>query len=428
MKQFIYADNAATTKMSDVAVKAMLPYLQEIYANASSVHLLGQRSAAALFSARQQVAQVLNCAPKEVFFTSGGSEADNQALISAAAIGKKQGKCHIVSTAMEHHAILHTLEALEAQGFTVTLLRPQADGIVTATQVAEAITDTTCLVSVMYANNETGAIQPIREIGALCRKHGVLFHTDAVQAAGHLAIDVQRDNIDMLSLSAHKFHGPKGIGLLFAKSNIQLTSLIRGGGQERGKRAGTENLPGIIGLAAALKDAQENMQQNTAYITGLRDALRVGTGVTTVEVRTAAVFKRSRCTWRCRRSRGAGAATTAFWMPTRVTWTAAGAAARSAGTTKSATATRTAMRSTPAWRMCAPPPVEARRECLRVARRTLLTSVITLALIVCVMATIVSVLFVVRKDREKASLVENCGVYGVWTKQDTPYYYKPNTA
>lgn len=276
MKQFIYADNAATTKMSDVAVKAMLPYLQEIYANASSVHLLGQRSAAALFSARQQVAPVLNCAPKEVFFTSGGSEADNQALISAAALGKKQGKCHIVSTGMEHHAILHTLEALQAEGFTVTLLRPQADGIVTATQVAEAITDTTCLVSVMYANNETGAIQPIREIGALCRKRGVLFHTDAVQAAGHLTIDVQRDNIDMLSLSAHKFHGPKGIGLLFAKSNTQLTSLIRGGGQERGKRAGTENLPGIIGLAAALKDAQENMQQNTAYITGLRDALRNG--------------------------------------------------------------------------------------------------------------------------------------------------------
>ena len=275
-KQFIYADNAATTKMSDVAVKAMLPYLQEIYANASSVHLLGQRSAAALFSARQQAAQVLNCAPKEVFFTSGGSEADNQALISAAALGKKQGKCHIVSTAMEHHAILHTLEALEKQGFTVTLLRPQADGIVTTIQAAEAITDNTCLVSVMYANNETGAIQPIREIGALCRKRDILFHTDAVQAAGHLTIDVQRDNIDMLSLSAHKFHGPKGIGLLFANSNIQLTSLIRGGGQERGKRAGTENLPGIIGLAAALKDAQENMQANTAYITGLRDALRNG--------------------------------------------------------------------------------------------------------------------------------------------------------
>ncbi len=275
-KQFIYADNAATTKMSDIAVQAMLPYLQEIYANASSVHLLGQQSAAALFSARQQAAQVLNCAPKEVFFTSGGSEADNQALISAAALGKKQDKYHIVSTAMEHHAILHTLEALQAEGFMVTLLRPQADGIVTATQVAEAITDTTCLVSVMYANNETGAIQPIREIGALCRKRGVLFHTDAVQAAGHLTIDVQRDNIDMLSLSAHKFHGPKGIGLLFAKSNIQLTSLIRGGGQERGKRAGTENLPGIIGLAAALKDAQEHMQKNTAYITDLRDALRNG--------------------------------------------------------------------------------------------------------------------------------------------------------
>ena len=276
MKQFIYADNAATTKMSDVAVKAMLPYLQEIYANASSVHLLGQQSAAALFRARQQTAQVLNCAPKELFFTSGGSEADNQALISAATIGKKQSKCHIVSTAMEHHAILHTLEALEAQGFTVTLLRPQPDGIVTATQVADAITDNTCLVSVMYANNETGAIQPIREIGALCRKRGILFHTDAVQAAGHLAIDVQRDNIDMLSLSAHKFHGPKGIGLLFAQSSIQLKSLIRGGGQERGKRAGTENLPGIIGLATALKDAQEHMQQNTAYITGLRDALRNG--------------------------------------------------------------------------------------------------------------------------------------------------------
>ena len=276
MKQFIYADNAATTKMSNVAVQAMLPYLQEIYANASSVHLLGQRSTAALFGARQQTAQVLNCAPKEVFFTSGGSEADNQALISAAALGKKQGKYHIVSTAMEHHAILHTLEALAAQGFTVTLLRPQADGIVTATQVAEAITDTTCLVSVMYANNETGAIQPIREIGALCRKRGVLFHTDAVQTAGHLAMDVQCDNIDMLSLSAHKFHGPKGIGLLFANSKLQLTSLIRGGGQERGKRAGTENLPGIIGLAAALKDAQEHMQQNTAYITGLRDALRNG--------------------------------------------------------------------------------------------------------------------------------------------------------
>ena len=274
--QFIYADNAATTKMSDVAVKAMLPYLQETYANASSVHILGQRSAAALFSARQQLAQLLHCAPKELFFTSGGSEADNQALLSAAAIGRQQGKRHIISTAMEHHAILHTLEALEEQGCTVTLLRPQKDGIVTTAQIAAALTDETCLVSVMYANNETGAIQPIKEIGALCRQHSVLFHTDAVQAAGHVDIDVQRDNIDMLSLSAHKFHGPKGVGLLFAKSSIQLTSLIRGGGQERGKRAGTENLPGIVGLASAFKDAQEQLAANTAYITKLRDALRAG--------------------------------------------------------------------------------------------------------------------------------------------------------
>lgn len=274
--QFIYADNAATTKMSDVAVKAMLPYLQETYANASSVHILGQRSAAALFSARQQLSQLLHCAPKELFFTSGGSEADNQALLSAAAIGRQQGKRHIISTAMEHHAILHTLEALEEQGFTVTLLRPQKDGIVTTAQIAAALTDETCLVSVMYANNETGAIQPIKEIGALCRQHSVLFHTDAVQAAGHVDIDVQRDNIDMLSLSAHKFHGPKGVGLLFAKSSIQLTSLIRGGGQERGKRAGTENLPGIVGLASAFKDAQEQLAANTAYITKLRDALRAG--------------------------------------------------------------------------------------------------------------------------------------------------------
>lgn len=274
--QFIYADNAATTKMSDVAVKAMLPYLQEIYANPSSVHILGQRSAVALFSARQQLAQLLNCAPKELFFTSGGSEADNLALISAAAIGRQQGKRHIISTAMEHHAILHTLEVLEEQGFTVTLLRPHKDGIVSAAQVAAALTDATCLVSVMYANNETGAIQPIKEIGALCRQRGVLFHTDAVQAAGHVDIDVQRDNIDMLSLSAHKFHGPKGVGLLFAKGSIQLTSLIRGGGQERGKRAGTENLPGIVGLAAAFKDAQEQLAANTAYITNLRDSLRAG--------------------------------------------------------------------------------------------------------------------------------------------------------
>lgn len=275
-KQFIYADNAATTQMSDTAIQAMLPYLKEIYANPSSVHLLGQRSASALFNARQQIAQVLHCAPREIYFTSGGSEADNQALISAAALGKAQGKCHIVTTAMEHHAILHTAEYLESQGFTVTYLRPQANGIVALQQVAEALRSDTCLVSIMYANNETGAVQPIKQIGSLCHERGILFHTDAVQAAGHLDIDVMRDNIDLLSLSAHKFHGPKGVGLLFAKSSINLTSLIRGGGQERGKRAGTENLPGIVGLAAALKAAQEQMQPNTAYITSLRDALRSG--------------------------------------------------------------------------------------------------------------------------------------------------------
>ena len=259
--------------MSDIAVQAMLPYLQEIYANASSVHLLGQRSAAALFSARQQVAQVLNCAPKEVFFTSGGSEADNQALISAAALGKKQGKCHIVSTAMEHHAILHTLEALQAEGFTVTLLRPQADGIVTATQVAEAITDTTCLISVMYANNEIGSILPVGAIGAVCREAGVLFHTDAVQAAGHLPIDVKAQNIDLLSLSAHKFHGPKGTGVLYARQGIALTSLIEGGAQERGKRASTENIPAIMGMAAAFEDACAHIDENAKKVSALRDRL-----------------------------------------------------------------------------------------------------------------------------------------------------------
>ena len=275
-KQFIYADNAATTKMSDVAVKAMLPYLQEIYANASSVHLLGQRSAAALFSARQQAAQVLNCAPKEVFFTSGGSEADNQALISAAALGKKQGKCHIVSTAMEHHAILHTLEALQAEGFTVTLLRPQADGIVTATQVAEAITDTTCLVSVMYANNETGAIQPIREIGALCRKRGVLFHTDAVQAVGKTPIDLSHLPADMLSLSGHKLHAPKGIGALYIRKGVRFRPFLRGGHQERGRRAGTENVPYIVGMGVAAQLALDHMQEERVQVAMLRDKLEAG--------------------------------------------------------------------------------------------------------------------------------------------------------
>ena len=258
--------------MSDVAVKAMLPYLQEIYANASSVHLLGQQSAAALFRARQQVAQVLNCAPKELFFTSGGSEADNQALISAAAIGKKQDKCHIVSTAMEHHAILHTLEALEAQGFTVTLLRPQADGIVTAAQVAEAITDTTCLVSVMYANNETGAIQPIREIGALCRKRGVLFHTDAVQGFLKLPFRAKALGADMISVSAHKIHAAKGTGALYVRPGLPLPAFLNGGGQESNYRSGTENMPGICGFGAACADT--DAKADIARMTQLRDLAR----------------------------------------------------------------------------------------------------------------------------------------------------------
>ena len=278
-KQFIYADNAATTKMSDVAVRAMLPYLQEIYANASSVHLLGQRSAAALFSARQQVAQVLNCAPKEVFFTSGGSEADNQALISAAALGKKQGKCHIVSTAMEHHAILHTLEALQAEGFTVTLLCPQANGIVTATQVAEAITDTTCLVSVMYANNETGAIQPIREIGALCRKRGVFFHTDAVQALGKVPVDFRSLNargVHALTFSAHKIGGPKGAGALILDKRVEIEPLIAGGGHERGLRSGTENVAAIVGFGMACDLLAQRQEEQAARLSGLRQRLETG--------------------------------------------------------------------------------------------------------------------------------------------------------
>ena len=262
--------------MSDVALKAMLPYFQDIYANASSVHLLGQRSAAALFAARQQVAKVLNCASKEIYFTSGGSEADNQALISAASLGRQQGKCHIVSTAMEHHAMLHTLEELEKQGFAVTLLRPLASGIVTAQQIADAITDDTCLVTVMYANNEIGSILPIAEIGQVCHDAGVPFHTDAVQAAGHVPINVKAQHIDMLSLSAHKFHGPKGIGMLYARQGIFLTNIIEGGAQERGKRAGTENIPAIMGMAAALEDACAHIDENSKKISALRDRLIEG--------------------------------------------------------------------------------------------------------------------------------------------------------
>ena len=272
-KQFIYADNAATTKMSDIAVKAMLPYLQKIYANASSVHLLGQRSAAALFSARQQTAQVLNCAPKEVFFTSGGSEADNQALISAAALGQKQGKCHIVSTAMEHHAILHTCEYLEKKGFEVTYLDVDENGFVNPADVEKAIRPDTILVSIMTANNEIGTIEPIAEIGKIAKDHGVLFHTDAVQAFGHIPMNVDEMNIDMLSASGHKINGPKGIGIMYIRKGVKIGSFVHGGAQERQRRAGTHNVPGIVGIGKAVELARDNMKERMEYETKLRDHL-----------------------------------------------------------------------------------------------------------------------------------------------------------
>lgn len=272
----VYADNAATTKMSRTAIEAMLPYMDEIYGNPSSLHSVGQRAAEALQSAREAVAQCLNCTPREIYFTSGGSEADNQALISAARLGEKKGKKHIISTAFEHHAVLHTLEKLKKEGFDVELLPVGSTGTVTAAQVAAAIRPDTCLVSVMYANNEIGSVMPIAEIGAVCRAAGVLFHTDAVQAAGHLPINVKEQNIDMLSLSGHKFHGPKGIGALYARQGILLTPVIEGGAQERGKRAGTENIPAIVGMAAAFDEACEHMAENTAYISALRDKLIAG--------------------------------------------------------------------------------------------------------------------------------------------------------
>ncbi|MCD8066347.1 MAG: cysteine desulfurase NifS [Oscillospiraceae bacterium] len=272
----VYADNAATTKMSGRAVEAMLPYMQEIYANASSLHSAGQRAAEALASARERVAKCLGCLPREIYFTSGGSEADNQAIVSAARWGEKRDKKHIISTAFEHHAVLHTLQALEKQGFEVEYLPVGALGNITAQQVAEAIRPETCLVTVMYANNEIGSVLPIAEIGAVCREKGVLFHTDAVQAVGHLHIDVKAQNIDMLSLSAHKFHGPKGIGVLYARSGVVLSNIIEGGAQERGKRAGTENIPAIMGLAAAMEDACANIDKNAAYLTPLRDRLIEG--------------------------------------------------------------------------------------------------------------------------------------------------------
>ena len=272
----IYVDNAATTKTSRTAIDAMLPYFDKIYGNPSSLHSVGQAAADALRTAREEAAEVLGCEPSEITFTSGGSEADNQALVSAAAIGARKGKKHIISTAFEHHAVLHTLKKLEKEGFEVTLLDVHENGMVSARQVADAIREDTCLVTVMYANNEIGSIQPIAEIGAVCREKGVIFHTDAVQAVGHIHINVKEENIDMLSLSAHKFHGPKGVGLLYARRGIRLTNIIEGGAQERGKRAGTENIPGIVGMVAALKEANANIDANAAKVSALRDRLIAG--------------------------------------------------------------------------------------------------------------------------------------------------------
>ena len=269
----IYADNAATTKMSRTAIDAMLPYMEELYGNPSSLYSIGQQAKEGLENAREQVAKCLGCDAKEIIFTSGGSEADNQAILSASRIGAKKGKKHIISTAFEHHAVLHTLKKLEGEGFSVTLLPVHENGIVTAEQVAEAIRPDTCLVTVMFANNEIGTIQPIPEIGTVCHEAGVLFHTDAVQAAGHLPIDVQAMHIDLLSLSAHKFHGPKGVGVLYARRGIALTNVIHGGAQERGKRAGTENIPGICGAAAAFEEACVNMEKNAVSVAAMRDKL-----------------------------------------------------------------------------------------------------------------------------------------------------------
>ena len=270
---FIYADNAATTAVSKAAVDAMLPYFTENYGNPSSLYEVGQTAKTALEDARKRIAGVLGCSFKEITFTSGGSEADNQAIISAAKFGAGKGKKHIISTAFEHHAVLHTLKKLEKEGFEITLLDVHSDGLVTAKQVSEAIREDTCLVTIMYANNEIGTIQPISEIGAVCRERGVIFHTDAVQAVGHLRINAAEQNIDMLSLSAHKFHGPKGVGVLYAKRSIPLVNIIEGGAQERGRRAGTENLPAIMGMAAALEEAAAHIDDNAAKLTCLRNRL-----------------------------------------------------------------------------------------------------------------------------------------------------------
>ena len=272
----IYADNAATTKISQTAMKAMISAMENSYGNPSSIHQIGMAANDALQTAREQIARCLGCMPKEIFFTSGGTESDNQAIVSAAMLGAKQNKRHIISTAFEHHAVLHTLRRLKEQGFEIQLLDVGAEGNITAAQVEEAIRPDTCLVTVMFANNEIGSVLPIAEIGEVCRAHGVLFHTDAVQAAGHIPVNVKKQNIDMLSLSTHKFHGPRGIGALYVKRGIELTSLMEGGGQERGKRPGTENLPAIMGMAAALKEECTLMEQNEAKVIAMRDRLIQG--------------------------------------------------------------------------------------------------------------------------------------------------------
>ena len=270
---FVYADNAATTCVSRAAIDAMLPYLLEDYGNPSSLYAFGQKAQEALQEARETVAKCIGATPREIYFTSGGSEADNQAIVSAARVGARHGKKHLISTKFEHHAVLHTLKKLEKEGFEVTLLDVHEDGVVRLEDVEAAIRPDTCLVTVMFANNEIGTIQPIREIGALCREKGIPFHTDAVQAAGHMPIDVVEMNIDMLSMSGHKFHAPKGVGVLYAKKNMPLVNIIEGGAQERGKRAGTENVAGIVALAAALKESCEHMEENTAKILPMRDKL-----------------------------------------------------------------------------------------------------------------------------------------------------------
>ena len=275
-ERVIYLDNAATTKMSKSVINAMLHYMDSIYGNPSSLHSVGQKANEALVNARERIAKLLGCEAREITFTSGGSEADNQAIVSAARFGESKGKRHIISTAFEHHAVLHTLSKLEKEGFEITLLDVHENGLVTPEEVREAIRENTCLVTIMYANNEIGTIQPIKEIGDICREKGVIFHTDAVQVAGHLHIDVKEQNIDMLSLSAHKFHGPKGIGALYARKGIRLTSLIEGGAQERGKRAGTENIPAIMGMAAALEESCSRTDENAKKLTALRDKLIAG--------------------------------------------------------------------------------------------------------------------------------------------------------